>query len=99
MVLDHAEVTPNPARNVRLPEKIEEEVHPPTAAHVETVYWTLPAKHRLPTLVLDATGMRITELVESLTWGDIDEHEGRWRATKSTTKTRRSRWVGIDSPL
>ena len=95
MVLDHAEIAPNPARKVRLPEKVEEDVHPPLATHVETAYYTLPTHHRLPTLVLDATGMRITELVEHLTWGDIDEHERRWRTSKSATKTRRSRWVPV----
>jgi hypothetical protein len=41
MVLDHAGVTPNPARDkvqVRLPRGDTEEAQPPTAGHVEAVH-------------------------------------------------------------
>jgi integrase len=65
-------------------------VQPPTAEHVAAVVRLLPARYRLPVLVLDATGMRVGEL-EALTWGDIDEPRGRWRI--ATSKTGRPRWV------
>lgn len=93
MVLDHARVEPNPARDkltVKLPREERRHVQPPTAEQVETVFRLLPSAYRLPLLVLDATGMRIGEL-EALTWGDIDEPRGRWRI--ATSKTGRPRWV------
>ena len=93
MVLDHAGVSPNPARDrvtVRMPREERRQVQPPTADHVEAVVRLLPARYRLPVLVLDATGMRIGEL-EALTWGDMDEPRGRWRI--ATSKTGRPRWV------
>ena len=101
MVLDHAGITPNPARDkvtVRLPREERREVHPPTAAHVEAVVHLLPARYRLPALVLDATGMRIGEL-EALTWGDVDEPRRRWRVSGAVAKTRRARWVPVPDVL
>src|SRR3954451_14212173 len=63
MVLDHASVQPNPARDktVKLPREDAVEVNPPTAPHVLAVHRLLPKVYRLPTLVLDATGMRVGE--------------------------------------
>jgi site-specific recombinase XerC len=65
MVLDHARVQPNPARDkvtVRMPREERRIVEPPTAAHVEAVVGLLPSRYRLTVLVLDATGMRVGEL-------------------------------------
>ena len=93
MVLDHARVQPNPARDrltVRLPREERRQVEPPSAEHVEAVSRLLPSRYRLPLLVLDATGMRVGELA-ALSWGDLDEPRGRWRIAKS--KTGRPRWV------
>jgi integrase len=93
MVLDHGRVVPNPARDkltVKLPREERRQLEPPTAEHVEAVVRLLPSRYWLPTLVLDATGMRIREL-EALTWGDVDEPRGRWRIARS--KTGRPRWV------
>jgi integrase len=93
MVLDHARVEPNPARDrltVKLPREERRHVEPPTAEHVEAVVRLLPRRYRLPVLVLDATGMRIGEL-EALLWGDVDEPRSRWRI--ATSKTGRPRWV------
>jgi integrase len=93
MVLDHARVQPNPARDkltVRMPREERRIVEPPTAAHVEAVIRLLPSRYRLSALVLDATGMRVGEL-ERLTWGDVDEARARWRI--ATSKTGRPRWV------
>jgi integrase len=98
MVLDHAEVAPNPARGVELPERQHEDVNPPTALHVEAVLAAIPSAYRLPTLVLDATGLRVGEL-ERLTWGDVDEHDGRLLIAAARTKTRRARWVDVPDVL
>ena len=43
-----------------------------------------------PSLVLDATGMRVGEL-EALTWGDMDEPRSRWRI--ATCEDGPARWV------
>jgi integrase len=99
MVLDHARVQPNPARDrliVRLPREERRHVEPPSAEQVEAVGRLLPNRYRLPLLVLDATGMRVGEL-EALSWGDLDEPRGRWRI--ATSKTGRPRWVAPPRPL
>ena len=69
MILDHARVQPNPVRDplVKLPRGERKEVNPPTAEHILAVHGILPARYKLPLLVLDATGMRIGEL-EAMTW-------------------------------
>jgi integrase len=93
-VLDHARVQPNPVRNplVKLPRGERKEVNPPTAEHVVAVHALMPARYRLPLLVLDATGMRLGEL-EALTWGDVDEPHGRWRVSAGVSKSGTARWV------
>jgi hypothetical protein len=57
MVLDHAGVAPNPARDrvrIRLPRERRPEIAPPAAEHVLAVHALLPSRYRLPLLVLDA---------------------------------------------
>jgi integrase len=101
MILDHAGVQPNPARDrttVRLPREERRHVQPPTAEHVEAVVRLLPATYRLPALVLDATGMRVGEL-ERLTWGDVDEPRARWRVSAAVAKTGQARWVHLPEVL
>jgi len=101
MMFDHAGVKPNPARDkvaVRLPYERKAEIKPPTAEHVEAVYWLLPPRYRLPLVVLDATGMRVGEL-EALTWGDVDEPRQRWRVSQAVAKTGRARWVAVPSEV
>jgi integrase len=101
MVLDHARIQPNPARDrltVKLPREERRELRPPTAEHVEAVVRLLPTRYRLPLLVLDATGMRIGEL-EALTWGDVDEPRQRWRVSGAVAKTGRARWVPVPAEL
>jgi integrase len=100
MVLDHAGIEPNPARAkaIKLPREQKTEINPPTAEHVEAVIRLLPTRYRLPTLVLDATGMRLGEL-EALTWGDVDEPRQRWRVSAGTSKTGRARWVPVSPEL
>ncbi len=82
MVLDHAGVAPNPARDrvrIRLPYERRPEIAPPAAEHV---------------LAVDATGMRLGEL-ERLAWGDVDEPRERWRVSQAVCKTGRRRWVQV----
>lgn len=100
MVLEHADRTPNPAKDkrVRLPQEDRPEVHPPTAEHVLAVYPLLPSRYRLPLLVLDACGMRVSE-VESMTWGDVDEPKRRFRVSQAKTKTKTARWVPVPEVL
>lgn len=99
-VLDFTGRDPNPARDkrVRLPQEDKEEVNPPSAAHVVGAHRFLPSYYQLPLFVLDATGMRVTEL-EELTWGDVDEPEHRWRVSKRAAKTNRARWVPVPEEL
>jgi integrase len=96
MALDHAgRHLDNPARDkrfVKLPHEEEEEINPPLAEHVLAALRLMPSRYRLPLLVLDDTGMRISEL-ETLEWRDIDEPRGRWRIRKTASKTNRARWV------
>ena len=72
MILDYAGVAPNPARDkitVRLPREDEAGDRPADRRARRSPSTTLlPARYRLPLLVLDATGMRLGEL-EGLTLG------------------------------
>ena len=77
---------------MKLPREERRELDPPSAEHVLAVHRLLPRLYRLPLLVLDATGMRVGEL-EQLTWGDVDEHRGRWRVAAAVAKTGAARWV------
>lgn len=101
MVVDFAGVTPNVARDrvtVKLPRETKLEIAPPTAEQVLAVHHVLPARYRLPLLVLDATGMRVGEL-EALAWGDVDEPRGLWRVSQAVAKTGRARWVPVPPVL
>ena len=72
--------------------EVRPELDPPSAAAVESVIAACAPRYRLPLLVLEATGMRVGEVV-ALTWGDVDEARGRWRVHRTTAKSQRSRWV------
>jgi site-specific recombinase XerC len=53
MVLDHARIEPNPARDrltVKLPREERRHVEPPTAEHIEAVVRLLPRRYQLPVL-------------------------------------------------
>lgn len=79
---------------MRLPREAREEINPPAATAVLAAFGLLPTRYRLPLLVLDATGLRLGELV-GLTWGDVDEPNGRWRVSAGVSKTGRARWVDV----
>jgi integrase len=96
LILDYASVEPNPARDkrVKLPAIVSEEPTPPTAAQVLAILKHLPRRWRLPLVTLEQTGMRVGE-AQSLAWGDVDVDGCRFRLSKATTKTRKSRWVQV----
>jgi integrase len=101
MVLDHAGVQPNPARDrvlVKLPREEIEEPNPPIAAHLEAVYSRLPDKHRLAFLFLDWSGARVSA-IDNLLVGDYDEPRRRVRLRAATTKTRRALWIELHPAL
>jgi integrase len=90
LVLDYADIDPNPARDrrVKLP-RIESEIPtPPTATEVGAIIAHAPKKWRLAIRVLEQTGMRVGEL-SALEWGDIDRTNQRLRIR--TGKTRAAR--------
>jgi integrase len=99
-VLDECGIDPNPARSksIRLPHEEQEEINPPTAAHVEAVYRLLAPAYRLPLLWLDWSGARVAS-VDTLTVSDYDERDRRIRLRASTTKTRAALWVGLPDVL
>jgi integrase len=100
MVLDHAGISPNPARDkqVRLPREEREEPSPPPAVHVEAVFRLLPSRHRLALLWLDWSGARVSTVDTTLV-GDYDEPRRRVRLRARTTKTRRALWVELHPAL
>jgi integrase len=96
MVLDHAGIDPNPARDrhVKLPRGKREEPTPPTAAHVEAVYGVLPRQHRVAYLWLEWSGARVSS-VDKVLVGDYDERLRRVRQRKSITKTGQALWTDL----
>jgi integrase len=101
MVLDHAGVSPNPARekdNVRLPREEPEEIIPPTASDLAAVFHLLPSKHRVASLFLDWSGARVAAIDHVLV-GDYDESRRRVRLRAATTKTRKALWIDLHPAL
>jgi integrase len=100
MVLDHAGVTPNPARDlsVKLPREESKSITPPDAEHVAAVYHLLPPKHRLPLLWLDWSGTRVGS-IDKLTVGDYDEPRRRVRVPAHITKNALGLFVELPEVL
>jgi integrase len=96
LVLDYADVEPNPARDkrVKLPELELDEINPPTTKQFLAVLERLSTRWVLPLVTLEQTGCRSSELA-SLAWGDVDVAENRFRLRAARTKTRRARWVQV----
>src|SRR5438552_1356406 len=65
IVLDFADLDPNPARDrrVKLPRPEEALPNPPTSAEVESIIANAPRRWLLAIRVLEQTGMRVCELV------------------------------------
>jgi integrase len=100
MVLDHAGVNPNPARDrsIKLPREEPEQINPPSAAEIEKVFVRIPTEHRLALLWLDWSGARVSSVDFTLV-GDYDESRKRVRLRAATTKTRRALWVELHPVL
>jgi len=100
MVLDHAGINPNPARDrsIKLPREEPKQINPPSAADIEAVFARIPAEHRLALLWLDWSGARVSSVDLTLA-GDYDEARQRVRLRAATTKTRRALWVGLHPVL
>lgn len=100
-VMDFAEVEPNPARHatIKKPMNVRAEHVPMTRKQFEQMVAKLPEKYRLFYRMLEATGMRIGELY-SLTWGDVDFAESRFRVSVRRTKSHSGqRWVQVPQSL
>jgi integrase len=99
LLLDHAGVEPNPARDkrVKLPRISVAEIEPPTAEQVEAIIANVKPRWRLPLRTLEQTGMRIGEL-SSLQWKDVDVAGSRFRIRSGKTVAAR-RWVAVPAWL
>lgn len=95
-VLDHAGVSPNPARDrrVELPRASRREVEPPTADDFLKVLQHTNRRYRRVIVLLEQTGMRVSEAVE-LEWRDVDADGCRLRVSAETSKTNMARWVEV----
>lgn len=95
LVLDFAQVDPNPARDarVKLPKQVREEPTPPPAEHVlailENVHDPL---RRLLLVTLEQGALRLGEAV-GLRWADVDRAGLRLRLPRSATKRDKARWI------
>jgi integrase/predicted transcriptional regulator len=100
MVFDHARVTPNPARDKTTvnPREEPEDMNPPCADDILTVYRLLPSKHRLPLLFLDWSGVRVAAIDKTLV-GDYDASRQRVLLRSATTKTRKPLWIDLHPTL
>lgn len=94
LLLDHAEVDPNPARDprVKLPKHVREEPNPPSAEHVDAILGALAEKWRLLFVTIEQGALRLGEAV-SLRWADVDAAGLRLRLPRSATKRDRARWI------
>jgi integrase len=96
LVLDYAEVEPNPGRDkrVKLPELEPEEIDPPTMKQFLAILEHVSDRWLLPLIVIEQVGLRSSEAA-TLTWGDVDIAECRFRLRAARTKTRKARWVQV----
>jgi integrase len=98
--LDFAGLEPNPARDkrVKLPTLVEEEPEPPTAKQFLAILDNLSSpKWLLPLVTQEQTGMHVGEII-TLTWGDVDVAESRFRLRYKNVKGRiraRARMVQV----
>jgi len=95
LVLDYADVDPNPARDrrVKLPRIDSEIPTPPTGSDVAAIVANAPRKWQLAIRLLEQTGMRVGEL-GGLEWGDVDRSNLRLRISSGKTRAAR-RFVAV----
>lgn len=94
LLLDFAQVDPNPARDPRVkkPKQVREEPNPPNAEHFLAIMEAIGEKWRLLFVTIEQGGLRLGEAV-GLRWADVDAAGLRLRLPRSATKTGTSRWV------
>lgn len=95
-VLDHADLPANPARHpsIRLPHQQRGDmVRVPVQAEWAAIQQAITPRHLLTVRALEATGLRIGELV-ALTWGDVDLRGLRLRV-RGTKTAAGMRWVPL----
>ena len=94
LLLDHADVDPNAARDprVKLPKHVREEPKPPPAEHWEAILEAMGLKWRLLFVTVEQGALRLGEAT-GLKWGDVDAAGLRLRLPRSATKRDRARWV------
>jgi integrase len=98
-VLDAEGVDPNPARGVRLPRVVREQIRPMTRAQFHALLEAAPARWHLILRLLEATGLRVGELL-AITWGDVDFAENRLLLPASAVKgKRRAHFAQVPEPL
>lgn len=87
LLLDYADVDPNPARDkrVKLPTIVAEEPQPPTAKQFLAILDNTPASRRLPFVLIEQTAMAVGE-THSLEWGDVDVAGGKLRLRRQNVK-------------
>lgn len=100
MIYDHFAFDPNPLRDprVKLPHSRPTDMVVPIAVHVEAVARVLPAKHLLPYLLIDWTGLRLGA-VEGARVAELGEHRQALLARASIAKNRKPIWVGLHDVL
>lgn len=72
------------------------EIQPPTHRQFARLVLAAPGRYWLPLLILEATGIRVGELV-SLTWGAVDPARRRFRVASKSAAGRR--WVNPPAEL
>jgi integrase len=94
LLLDYAQVDPNPARDprVKLPKRVREEPNPPSAEHVEAILAALGARWRLLFVTVEQGGLRLGEAT-GLRWADVDVAGLQLRLPRSATKRDKARWI------
>lgn len=87
----------NPARHasVRLPKAVREIPEPPDADEVDALLSKLNARYRAAAVLLEQTGMRISEAI-ALADRDIDVEGQRVRVRPEASKTGRGRWIPVE---
>lgn len=94
MILDHAEIQPNPARHrsVELPARPRRTLNPPDGPDVLAVCKALPFQHRQAFVLMEQCALRVSEAL-ALELQDLDRVGVRLHVRAEHSKTGRPRWV------
>jgi integrase len=101
MVLDFADLEPNPARSakVKIPAGSQAEKTIPANQTWEAIRGQIKKRSQLAVRLMEACALRVTEAT-SLEWGDVDFVEGAIRIRRAATKTAAGRrWVPVPAEL